>query len=263
MGRFVGYVPCERCRSKGRDSRGDNLATYEDGSAHCFACGYHRHPRLYRPRSTVLKEQHGAESKSALPADFTREIPAAGWKWLLQYGLSYSYWRPYCGYSPSTNRLVITHGSPVEVSVGRLLPPAKDEAGVVRLSGDNVGKVPVRVERKWRMWGDRLRHASFLEHTDTRATETVALVEDIVSAHKVSQVATTFPVFGVEIYPKLLMALRALKRPVALWLDEDQYALLPPKLNRMLTFLDVPVTFIRKRKDPKQYTVDEIKEILG
>jgi twinkle protein len=31
----------ERCPTEGCDTKGDNLARYEDGHAHCFACGYH------------------------------------------------------------------------------------------------------------------------------------------------------------------------------------------------------------------------------
>lgn len=33
--------PCPSCRSKGQDSAGDNLIKYANGTAHCFACGYH------------------------------------------------------------------------------------------------------------------------------------------------------------------------------------------------------------------------------
>lgn len=96
-----------------------------------------------------------------------------------------------------------------------------------------------------------------------RQGETVVLVEDLISAHKVAQVTKAIPLFGTSIHIKVIQALRALKRPVALWLDEDQYGYLPRKINRLQTFLDVPVTFIRMRKDPKRYSIDEIKEILN
>jgi KaiC/GvpD/RAD55 family RecA-like ATPase len=38
---FVVKVQCPRCAAHGRDRSGDNFAVYEDGGAHCFACGYH------------------------------------------------------------------------------------------------------------------------------------------------------------------------------------------------------------------------------
>lgn len=36
--------PCPSCRSNGRDRAGDNLVSYDDGSAHCFACGHDQQP---------------------------------------------------------------------------------------------------------------------------------------------------------------------------------------------------------------------------
>ena len=89
------------------------------------------------------------------------------------------------------------------------------------------------------------------------------LVEDLVSAHKVCQVAVALPLFGVSLYPLVIATLRPLKRPVSLWLDADQYTLLPPKINRLKAFLNVPVNYIRTDKDPKEYSSEQIKEILS
>lgn len=40
MGVFVKKQQCPKCAKNGRDRDRDNLAVYEDGSCHCFACGY-------------------------------------------------------------------------------------------------------------------------------------------------------------------------------------------------------------------------------
>lgn len=37
---MVEHVACPACQKKGRDTSGDNLAVYTDGSTYCFACGY-------------------------------------------------------------------------------------------------------------------------------------------------------------------------------------------------------------------------------
>jgi hypothetical protein len=50
---------------------------------------------------------------------------------------------------------------------------------------------------------------------------------------------------------------------VALWLDLDQWGSIPKKINRLQTFLNVPVRFIKTDKDPKEYGLDEIREIIG
>src|SRR5438046_1689829 len=103
--KFSHYEPCPRCRSNGRDNRGDNLGIYADSSQHCFSCGYHKSPRFSFP---VVKET--TNGSKSLPADFTREVPATAWKWLLQYGLSYRYWLPFVGWSEKDSRLVFTIG---------------------------------------------------------------------------------------------------------------------------------------------------------
>ena len=40
MGKSIGVMPCPKCRSEGRDRKGNNLIMYDNGSAHCFVCGY-------------------------------------------------------------------------------------------------------------------------------------------------------------------------------------------------------------------------------
>lgn len=40
MGVAIGKEACPRCQENGHDNHGDNLVKYEDGSSHCFACGY-------------------------------------------------------------------------------------------------------------------------------------------------------------------------------------------------------------------------------
>jgi hypothetical protein len=305
MGRIVGNEACPKCRARGHDSRGDNLNRYDDGGGHCFACGYHIHAKRYIRE--VKKD--ASENTIALPRDFTREVPAEGWKWLLQYGLPYSYWKPYCGYSPAEDRLIFTVGNPIRFSIGRFIErkgirvdeaqvPHRDASrlelsasrvpivlpeGVLEGAPDRsgnpgegvrIGPVPLpepprqvlpvrtREPRKWRLFGDRHGYAELLDNSDSGPDEGVVLVEDIISGHKVAQVAPSLCLFGVDLHTKAIQVLKASKRPVTLWLDEDQYRYLPKKINRLQTFLNVPVRFIRQRKDPKEYTLDEIKEIL-
>ncbi|MFN7882348.1 MAG: hypothetical protein ACK5PF_04965 [bacterium] len=236
MAKFIKYEPCPRCVSSGRDRRGDNLGVYDDGSSYCFSCGYHRkarHSLRFKEREEVSDDE-----KAVLPSDFTREVPSEGWKWLLQYGLPYSYWKPYTGYSPSHNRLVLTFGQPVKFSIGRALE--KDQ-------------------RKWRFWGDGHKYAELLGKDSDRP---IVLVEDLISAHKVGQFTQTLCLFGTHIHDVALKVLIEAKKPVILWLDEDQYTLLPKKVARLSTFLKHPVRFIRTDKDPKEYDMKQIEEYL-
>jgi len=40
MGTLSHKEPCKKCRDKGRDADGDNLAVYTDGSSYCWSCGF-------------------------------------------------------------------------------------------------------------------------------------------------------------------------------------------------------------------------------
>lgn len=248
MAKFLRFEPCPKCVAEGRDKAGDNLGRYNDGGAHCFSCGHHEWPK--HQLKFLTKEVNVDENKAVLPLDFTREIPARGWKWLLQYGLSYQYWKPYTGYSEKENRLVFTVGNPTAFSIGRYLGDPKDT--------DDKG----RPMRKWFMWGDGHRYVEVLGNSKT--SPCIVLVEDLISAHKVSQVATCIPLFGTTIHDVVINKLMKEfnDRPVLLWLDADQYSLLAKKVHKLSTFIKWPVRYIHTTKDPKEYSIEEINTIL-
>ena len=238
MSRFLRHEQCPRCAARGADRRGNNLGTYSDGSKFCFSCGYREQPTFKATFQARMNEGKYDGKKTVLPSDFQREVPAECWKWLLKYGLSYSYWQAYCGYSQKDNRLIFPIGNPARFACGR---------------GFNV------VESKWKVYGDK---SSFVEVVGEQLSGEIILVEDIVSAHKVAQVATSIPLFGTSINDNVVKKLLQLNRPVGLWLDNDQYGLLARKIGRLQALLGVPVRHIRTDKDPKEYSTLEIKEII-
>lgn len=245
MAKHIRYEPCPKCRWGGRDRRGDNLARYSDGSGHCFSCGHHEWPSLVD--KFRIEEPHGDANKTVLPTDFSREVPARAWEWLLQYGLSYTYWKPYTGYSERDERLILTVGSPIQFSIGRYLG----------------GKTGNEAPRKWWVYGDRHGFADILQPEKGDSSQAVVLVEDIISWHKVGQVAPSLCLFGVKIGTEVIRKLASLKRPVTLWLDRDQLPLLAPKINRLQALVGASVGYVSTQKDPKAYSLGEIKEILN
>lgn len=236
MANRLKYEPCPRCVDNGRDSRGDNLVLWPDGSAHCFACGLHR-PAPYSRSRFVLTEVNDAP-KSLLPSDFSREVPRHALQWLLQWELPWSYWQESIGYSPSHERLVFRVGNPLQFSIGRYL------------GGDSS-------KRKWYVWGDSHKHCEILG-----SGKPIVLVEDFLSAHKVGQVATAIPLFGVEIHHPVLYHLMNQDTPIILWLDKDQESKVKQKAIRLQSIVGVPVNIVVTDKDPKAYSINKIKEIL-
>jgi len=276
MGRIVAYEACPRCRENYRDTRGDNLAVYEDGGKHCFACKYHEFPKHYIPRKEVDNVP-----KSLRPADYTREVPASALKWLLQYGLPWSYWKDSLGYSPKEERLVFSVGQPLAFSIGRYVgneataanrsTPLQSAGRVVvhgikadKSSNDNQGD-PSRTReesgkpvRKWFVWGDCHKHTEALG-----SGEYIVLVEDLISAHKVatSQAAVAVPLFGTKVHPCHYYYLINSDKPVVLWLDKDQELNVKKQAWQLESVINRPVKVVITEQDPKKLSYEDITEI--
>lgn len=234
------YTECPKCRAIGNDKAGDNLVVYENGHSHCFACGYHVFPKYAKP----IKESKPYGPKGVLPTDFTREVPAAAWKWLLQYGLPYTHWKDYTGYSKEAGeRLVFTipGESGVAFSIGRLLQDATKD------------------QRKWYVWGDSHKHCHVVGRG--RGSVTV-LVEDLISAHKVGEVTEAIPLFGTAIHPCHYYYLINSNKPVVLWLDKDQELHVKKKALQLESIIDKPVKLVITDKDPKSLSLGVINENL-
>jgi len=273
MSRNIGTEPCPRCVKRGNDTRGDNLVLWENGHGHCFACQYHKFPKL--PSFKPLKEN---VNKTLLPFDFQREIPGAAWQWLLRFGLPYSYWQAITGYSEADERLIFRVGeyqlrqqtlvrtdAPLSFSIGRYLPevqvPSNGDVGSVSLQPGGGPIVQRNKGRsKWFVYGDCHRHAEICAPDEG---DCIVLVEDLISAHKVGQVTTTIPLFGTQVHSPVMYYLLNSTRPVKLWLDKDQEYNVRHTALRLQGILNRQVDVITTTLDPKYLEVDYIKKVLN
>lgn len=177
-----------------------------------------------------------------LPFDFTREVPSTAWKWLLQFGLPWTYWQEIVGYSPSEERLIFRINYPLTVgSIGRYI-------------GADAGKP------KWKTRGLLHKHC---EVVNPSLGNFVVLVEDLVSAHKVGQITTAIPLFGTQIHPPHYYFIKNDPRQVVLWLDDDQKGRsIMHKAIGMQSVLGRPVLTITTKEDPKLLKFEDIKRTL-
>ncbi len=230
-GRHLGHFACPKCRKLGNDTRGDNLSQWEDGSAHCWACGYHVFPKHY---NRIKEVDNGP--KALLPFDFTQDVPSSVLPWLLQYGLPYSYWEPMLGYSPSSERLVFKVGHPnMAFSIGRYV-------------GKETG------HKKWFVWGDCHKHVEVLNNDNT-----IVLVEDLISAHKVYNAGfTAVPLFGTYVHNPVIYYLLTEHHKVVLWLDKDQAFNVKKQALRLASLVPLDVHVITTPKDPKWLSLENI-----
>jgi hypothetical protein len=290
----VSVEPCPKCRENGRDTRGDNLKVYANKHKHCFACGYHYFPPnwwRFDPTGGETNSSNNGEGlgTKSLPADFTREVPAKGWRWLLQYGLGYQYWLPYTGYSPKEDRLILTVGNGPEFSIGRdlsnydgrmaaetgnsgsaLASSSQGEGGGLDGEPGRLGEGLRREERpvllaqekpKWKTYGNC--HETAHIFGDYLTSKAVILVEDLISAHKVGRVNVCIPLFGTHIHDCVLRVLRHINLPVIIWLDNDQRHNIISKASKLMVYINKPVSYRFSEKDPKELSLDQIKEIIN
>lgn len=239
MSRFSHYERCPKCFDNGRDRRGDNLAIYVDGGAHCFSCGYHRWPVGFVHKPVAKEVRDGTKM---LPADFTREVPTVAWQWLLQYGLGWKYWTPFVGWSEKHSRLIFTMD---ETGIGRFIQQSPDQES----------------DRKWWAYGD-LHQRAHLIRPEAESLGKTVLVEDIVSAHKVGQVTECIPLFGTRVFGGVITTLRHIGLPVLMWLDKDQEGAASKRASSLGIVTGLPVHYVFTAQDPKSLSLDKIKEIV-
>lgn len=90
---------------------------------------------------------------------------------------------------------------------------------------------------------------------------TIVLVEDIVSAIKVSRVTDAQPLFGSYIESDRLQSLFKAYRSLVIWLDRDKYAQ-ALKFARTASFIGFKVKVVSTPKDPKECSMEEIRKQL-
>ena len=137
----------------------------------------------------------------------------------------------------------------------RLIFPYFDSTGLLAWQGRYVGKETGKA--KWFSQGKIHEIIHPLCVTEQKAV----LVEDIVSAIKVSKVMGAIPIFGSSISNRQILRLKTLLEHAFIWLDPDMRGK-SVKLAHTATLLGLPTTPIFSDKDPKEHTQEEILSYL-
>ncbi len=218
-------------------------------SAHCFRCDVNN----YHDKGTQTLEELArikalneavldANLPLALPSDFTLEIPLHGRLWLYTGGLSESDWRELgFGYSKEWERVV--------------MPIYKDNQLIwYQARAILQGQKPKYVQPS----KDR-QEIMFIKHTKLK--ERIVIVEDILSAVRVSKHIAAASLLGTKITTAQAAELSKYKR-VTLWLDNDKAGRQGAyKIKKTLSLL-VDVDSVVTEEDPKVLSDEQIKEIL-
>jgi hypothetical protein len=225
---------CPKCAENGKDRHGDNLGVYSDGHSYCFNCGF------WTSASTEAKLQKKTKEVKAipdLPEDITTELDDEPRQWLLQYFDTDKL--PRCLWSVSQRKLYFM---------------LEGGAYQYRYFGDN------KDHPKWVGYGinDNLIHII----GNSRSSTSLVLVEDLISGIKVGQVIPTLTLFGSNISLKRLATIKLLGyNETIIWLDWDkkEYAI---KAAQLAQSIGLKARVIHTKLDPKEYSIEQIKEIL-
>lgn len=229
----VRHEACPKCRELGNDRSGNNLGVYSDGHTYCFRCGHGSR------RKNLTQPSNPPTTQIVLPNDITQEFPNEAKQWLEQYSLS---------------RLDIqTHHIMWSDKWSRIIFPYFDSTGLLAWQGRYIphGKNQIELNGKApAKWFSQGKIHEIL-HPINVTKDVAILVEDIVSAIKVSKYVGAIPIFGSTISAKHFLRIKHLVHTVGIWLDPDMKAK-SIKLASLANILGLKTHIILSDKDPKE-----------
>lgn len=221
-------------------------------SSYCFRCGEQEFESKGKQslqeltRIRELNAQAAQEIKSIeLPEDLTEDIPLEGRMWLYKAGLTPSTWNEYgIRYSPSMGRVY--------------LPVAREGVGLLWYQARAIyaGQTPKYIQPSAE------RSTVLFESKPLRdSTRVVVLVEDIVSAIRVGEVAPAISLLGTKITTGQASYISKYDR-VVIWLDSDKAGRVGAANIRRTLSLLTETANICTTDDPKLLTRQQITEKL-
>lgn len=240
---FVRHEECPNCRKLGHDRTKDNLGIWSDGSTYCFKCGY------ISGRKKIAQAISHPQCQIVLPSDVVTQLPYEARQWLNKYELTrLDISRNHIMWSEKYSRIIFPYFNEVELLAwqGRYIPCGKNQVEVN-------GKAPA----KWFSQGK----IHEIIHPLQVKNRFAVLVEDIVSAIKVSKIRGAIPIFGSSVSTKQILRLKSIVDEVWFWLDPDMRGK-SLKLAHISNTLGLTAHTIFSDKDPKEHTIDFIADTL-
>lgn len=240
----VKNTTCPQCRSLGNDKTGDNLAVYSDGHSWCWSCGYYVSGNgILRFKSRESTERV-VKHEVVLPSDSDVCYPSRALEWVGHYDL--------------TRNDLLNHNVLWSESYKRLIFPIYGDTGLIAYQGRYFGEEPKKP--KW--WGVGDLKNTF--HILGKSTSQLVLVEDIVSAIKLSRFTMAMPLFGSHVGVTRFKRLYSLYKDtveVSIYLDPDKRreALLEARRG---VLCGLKTRVIYSERDPKEESINNLKKIL-
>lgn len=232
LSHFLYNERCPKCSANGADKSGNNLAVYSDTHKYCFACGFHDKGDIVEKYKDRLNTER--EKKNVNFFNRANFIDKEALVYLKKYGItddeiSKNYFWDSDGY------LVFDGGSYQNARNFTGLGAKYMTRGVIR------------------------NNEPIMQNTQN---DSVIIVEDAISAIKVSRVLPSVPIHNSIIPLELILRLSKRFKKLFVWLDKDKsLSALKQAGNAKLLFDEVRT--IWTDLDPKCYSETEIKKYLN
>jgi len=237
MNFFVKHESCPKCGSR------DNLGRYSDGSAWCFGCGY-----LEKGTHPFLKSSPNTIKTITLPydADFNyTSIPekSKAYQWIQQYEI--------------TDEELSDYNILYSLSRQQLIFPIYDEdSNLLAWQARNFAETA-----KTKYFSQGPIHDLIYICGEEIGSDTIILVEDLISAIKIGRSYPCMPLWGSEASKPLITRLKGMFKTVLVWLDSDKWKN-AIKISKSCQIYGLKAAAIYSEKDPKKYTDIEIKKYI-
>lgn len=236
MATFLKHVACPNCGSR------DNRAIYNDGSEWCFGCGTPKSAKI-SPYVTESRDDN-AEVDIRLPHDASHDYNDPGLSWLLKYEL--------------TIPELIKHNvywSQIKQQVLFAFYESEGVLGAYQARNFSPGSKSKNYNK-----GDLSTILPIYHHNDHSQSKVLVLVEDPVSAIKISRYSDAMPCLGSSLPTSKINALARLYGAFLVWLDGNMYHN-AQKIAMKFELLGSDATVVYTPNDPKDYSDKEIKHL--
>lgn len=222
----------------------DGLAIYEDGT-YCFSC------QKQTKSKSLFQEVKEDKDKLQLPVDIGDQLPPKAMEWLLQF-LDVDEINRFAFWSSKYNRICFPY---------YVWPVGKERSEMLMCWMRTLNS---NTKMKWLFTGDNTMLPFYIPTTSQPSVSRICLVEDVISGIKVSKFIDVIVLGTTDIGKDspILSKLEQYDR-VVLFLDGDNAGKKGTERLRNDLKLLYDVKTIRNNRDPKNYSNDELQELLN
>lgn len=233
MSNFVKHQPCPDCGSK------DNCAVYDDGHEWCFGCGYYKGGVKWK----TIERKHKPEDMQliTLPLDASSNISKAAQEWYRRYEITDS--------EANLNKFLWSNEKKW------LIMPVYNILGQLAFFQSRCFGTGPKYFTKGA--------ANSIDHIiGDKSNPILFLVEDMLSAIKISRLGTASPLFGSNISDQKLLRLSEKFRSLVIWLDYDKVQHSLELRRRAANIFKGQVYISGKVNDPKCINMRDLRYIV-